>query len=151
MSDRLQIVCPRCDAANRVPVARDASAAKCGRCGEALFNGHPVDLDTARFRKHLANSDIPIVADFWAAWCGPCRSMAPIFERAAAALEPRARFVKVDVDKEPDLAAQFGVRGIPALFLFQNGRIVANHSGVADAALLKRWVDSAPPPVARTA
>jgi thioredoxin 2 len=134
------IVCPHCDATNRLPPERDARAGKCGRCGEALFDGKPVALTTARLAKHVANSSIPIVADFWAGWCGPCRQMAPIFDRAAADLEPRARFVKIDVDAEPGAAQQYGVRGIPALFLLKDGKVAEHHAGVADAGLLRKWV-----------
>jgi thioredoxin 2 len=140
MEDRLQIVCAHCDAVNRLPTARDPKAGKCGRCGKPLFEGKPADLSTERFRRHVASSDIPVVVDFWASWCGPCRAMAPIFEKAAAELEPRARFVKVDSDAEPQLAAQYGVRGIPALFLIKNGKVVANHSGVAQPDLFRRWL-----------
>ena len=144
----MQVVCVHCGAINRLPPplehgGRDGATAKCGKCQRALFDGHPAALTTVQFRRQLEKSDLPIVADFWAAWCGPCRAMAPIFERAAAELEPRARFVKVDVDAEPALAQQFGVRGIPALFLFQAGKVVANHAGVADPALLRGWVDRA--------
>lgn len=141
MAEGLHIVCPHCDAVNRLPPEKDAKAGKCGRCGKALFEGKPAALTTARFDKHLKGSDIPLVADFWAGWCGPCRAMAPIFDQAAAALEPRARFIKIDVDAEPQLAARYGVRGIPALFLFKSGEMAANHSGMAEPALLRRWVE----------
>jgi thioredoxin 2 len=141
MADTLHIVCPHCDATNRVPAGKLKGAPNCGRCHKALFTGAPVALDEARFDKHVAASDLPIVADFWAAWCGPCRAMAPIFERAAAGLEPKARFVKVDVDANQALAARLGVQGIPALFVFQGGNIAARHAGLANGAMLAEWVE----------
>ena len=143
MAEPVQVVCVHCDAVNRLPPERDGRAGKCGRCHNPLFDGKPAALTTARFRQHVANSGIPLIADFWAAWCGPCRTMAPIFERAAAELEPKARFVKVDVDAEPQLSADYGVRGIPALFMFKDGKVAAHHAGVADAALLRQWVQQA--------
>ena len=139
MAEAIHVVCPLCDSVNRLPPERDAKAAKCGRCKNLLFQGKPVALDTARFHKHLAGSGIPLIVDFWAGWCGPCRAMAPVFDQAAQTLEPAARFVKVDVDAEGQLAAEYGVRGIPALFLFKDGKVADQHAGVADPALLRRW------------
>ena len=141
MSETLHVVCPHCDAINRVPRRRLSEHPSCGQCHAALFTGAPVALDAARFDKHLGRSDLPIIADFWAARCGPCRVMAPVFEGAAGALEPRARFVKVDVDANPQLAARLGIQGIPALFAFRGGEVAARHAGVADLALLRGWVD----------
>lgn len=139
----VQVVCPTCDSTNRLPVERDPKAARCGRCKSQLFEGAPVSLTGARFQKHMMNSGLPLVVDFWAAWCGPCRAMAPIFDKAAATLEPAARFIKIDADAEPQLASQFGVRGIPALFLVRNGKVAAQHAGLADLSLLRSWVEPA--------
>lgn len=141
MAEKRRVVCPNCDSTNNVPADRPADAAKCGRCHAKLFPHAPIALSGERARKHLQNSDVPVIVDFWAPWCGPCRAMAPIFERAAQALEPRARFVKINVDENPELAAQYGVQGIPALFAFQKGEVAARQSGVADVNTLKSWVD----------
>jgi thioredoxin 2 len=145
MDAAVHIVCPHCDTINRVPRERlandDAVGGRCGSCHEALFDRHPVALDTARFERHLEKSDVPLLIDFWAEWCGPCRMIAPEFERAAAAIEPRARLVKVNVDAEPALAQRFQVRSIPTLVLALHGREVARTAGARSAAQLARWVE----------
>ena len=141
MSHSIHVVCPVCDQVNRFAADRPAAQAVCGRCSSPLFLGKPVDLDDARFDNHVTRSDLPVIVDFWAPWCGPCRAMAPVFEQAARALEPRARFVKVNVDENPAAAARFGVRGIPALFAIKGGSVQEQHAGVADGKLLASWVE----------
>lgn len=142
-SSSLHIVCPHCDTTNRVPrdklAADGPSGGKCGQCHENLFDAQPVALDTARFERHLAKSDVPLLVDFWAPWCGPCRMMAPEFERAAGMLEPAVRLVKVNVDEEPALAQRFQTRSIPTLVLAFQGREVARAAGARSAAQLVQW------------
>jgi thioredoxin 2 len=138
-SGALLIVCPHCDTLNRVPARKPAQDGKCGECHRALFEGHPVALDTARFRRHLEKSDIPLLVDFWAVWCGPCWAMTPAFERAASRLEPHFRLVKLNVDEEPEIAAQYRVQSIPTLALLQHGRELARTAGAMPAARLVEW------------
>jgi len=133
MSDLSRILCPHCGAVNRVPAARPAEAARCGACHRALFEGHPAAVDQAGFEAHLRGNDIPVLVDVWAPWCGPCRAMAPAFERAATMLEPRVRLLKLNADEAPDVTARLGVRGIPALFLFAGGKVVGESTGAMDA------------------
>jgi len=139
MSDAIHVVCPHCDTINRLPPAKLAAGGRCGECHEALFDGHPVELDSARFTRHLDKGDIPLLIDFWAAWCGPCRAMAPEFDRAAARLEPGMRLVKVNVDQEPDLAARFGIRSIPTMILARHGKELARTSGATSATAIAAW------------
>lgn len=134
------VVCPHCATTNRIPAAKPAAAAKCGKCGGAVFDGHPVALTASTFQKHVADTTIPVVVDFWADWCGPCKMMAPAFARAAGDLEPAARFAKVDTEAEPSVAARFDIRSIPTLILFKGGREVARQSGALSADAIKTWV-----------
>lgn len=133
MDERPHIVCPHCGAVNRVPRDRPAVAAQCGACHRKLFDGHPVAVDPAGFEKHVRANDIPVLVDVWAPWCGPCRAMAPQFERAAVALEPDIRLLKLNADEAPDISARLGVRGIPALFLMQGGQVLGQTAGAMDA------------------
>ncbi len=140
MIDTIQIVCPHDGALNRVPTSRLSEAPRCGRCRELLFHGEPLELATRDFDRHLSQTQLPLLVDFWAPWCGPCRVMAPAFHDAAALLEPTARLAKVNTEEEPGLAARFGIRSIPTLILFAGGREVARQSGAMNAPeQIARW------------
>ncbi len=141
MTDSLHVVCGHCHTTNRVPRARLADQPACGSCKAPLFSGHPIALDGAGFERHVASSDLPVVVDFWAPWCGPCRAMAPAWEQAAARLEPRVRLAKLDTEAEPGIAQRFGIRSIPTIVLFRNGREVARQSGALSLPQILRWVE----------
>ena len=134
------IVCTHCGAVNRVAADRDALAAKCGKCGQSLFAGAPADLQSAALERQIARSDVPVLVDVWAPWCGPCRVMAPEFEKAADALEPQVRFTKLNSDENQALAGRLGIRGIPTMILFASGKEVARTSGVMPASQIVQWV-----------
>jgi thioredoxin 2 len=139
-ADLLHIACPHCHAVNRVAAARLGEQPRCGRCKQRLFAGEPVALNEASFEAHAVRSALPLVVDFWAAWCGPCRAMAPAFAAAAAQLEPRMRFGKVDTEAEPALASRYAIRSIPTMVLIRQGREIARQSGAMAAASIAQWV-----------
>ena len=134
------LVCPQCGVINRIPADRAATAAKCGGCHAALFDGHPANVDEAGLERHLRHDGVPLLLDVWAPWCGPCRAMAPAFERAAATLEPGVRLLKLNADDAPATCARLGVQGIPAMYLFRAGQVVAQTTGARDANAIVGWV-----------
>lgn len=141
MSESIHIVCPHCHTTNRVLNDQLASAPTCGQCKQALFDGHPANLDEAAFDKHVSRNQIPVLVDFWAPWCGPCRQMAPAYEQAAKLLEPKVRVVKVDTEAVPNLGTRYNIRSIPTLALFVNGKEVARQAGAMGTADIVRWVN----------
>ena len=136
----LHIVCPSCQAVNRIPSERLVQHPRCGKCKEALFTGHPLELTSRDFQQHIGHNDIPVVVDFWAAWCGPCKMMAPAYAQAAVKLEPRVRLAKLNTEQEQGIAAQFNIRSIPTLILFKAGREIARQAGAMSAADIVRWI-----------
>lgn len=138
----LHIVCPHCHATNRVPADRLGASPQCGACHQPLFTAQPVELTESHFNRHIAHNDIPVLVDFWAPWCGPCRMMAPVFAKAATHLEPKMRLVKVNTEEEQGLAAHYNIRSIPALVLFKGGREIARQSGAMSEQDLVRWAQA---------
>ena len=141
MSNALFVTCPHCHRKNRMPAEKLTAHGTCGACKESLFTGKPIALTQSNFAQHLGG-DVPIVVDFWAPWCGPCLQFAPTFEAASAALEPKVRLVKVNTENETALAQRYGIRSIPTLMIFKQGKEVARVSGAMPAAQFQKWVNA---------
>ena len=140
MAESIKIVCTNCDAVNKLPSDKLNAGGVCGKCKKKLFAGHYVTLKAANAQRHFEQSDIPVVVDCWAAWCGPCKSFAPTFEQAIKKLEPKARFAKLDTEKEQGLAARFQIRSIPTLLVMKNGKEVARQAGVMTLPQFEQWL-----------
>ncbi|MDI9856728.1 thioredoxin TrxC [Comamonas sp. 17RB] len=140
--ETLHIVCPHCHKTNRVAAEQLASAPGCGSCHQPLFTGAPVELDADSFARQVGRNQIPVVVDFWAPWCGPCRMMAPGYAQAAQQMEPAVRFAKLDTEAFPQVAAPFNVRSIPTMIVFKGGQEVARVSGAMPPGEIMRWVQS---------
>ena len=140
MSFSKKVVCPYCGAVNRIPAERLGDSPLCGKCSKSIFAARPVELTTENFHKQIANSEIPVLVDFWAPWCGPCKMMAPAFEKAALALEPEVRLAKLNTEEEQQIGAQFDIRSIPTLVLFKNGKEIARQAGAMMGGQIEQWV-----------
>ncbi len=139
MTKPVHIACPICATTNRIPDNRLDAGGTCGKCGAPLFNHRPVELNSSNFDRMISNNDIPVLVDFWAPWCGPCKMMAPAFEQAAQQLEPQIRLGKLNTEDEQAIAARYGIRSIPTLAIFKNGKVIAQQAGAMNLDQLIAW------------
>ena len=142
MSHSTHVVCPSCLTKNRVPDDKLAAGGTCGKCGKPLFMHRPIELTSANFNKIIGHNELPVMVDFWAPWCGPCKMMAPVFEQAAQQLEPNMLLGKLNTEQEQMIAARFGIRSIPTIAIFKGGRVVAQQAGAMDMRTLTSWANS---------
>ena len=139
---KVHIVCPNCHSINALPGDRLQDNPRCGKCKTAVFTAHPLELNGSNFERHISKSDIPVLVDFWAPWCGPCRTMAPAFEEAASILEPQVRLAKLNTEEEQLIGSRYGIRSIPTMVLFRKGEEIARQSGAMMTGDIVRWVQS---------
>ncbi|NOR52043.1 MAG: thioredoxin TrxC [Gammaproteobacteria bacterium] len=139
MTNPVHIACPICSTTNRIPGDRLSAGGNCGKCGKPLFNQRPVELTGSNFDRMINNNDIPVLVDFWAPWCGPCKMMAPAFEQAAQQLEPKLRLGKLNTENEQAIAARYNIRSIPTLAIFKNGKMIAQQAGAMNLDQLLAW------------
>ena len=138
----IHVVCPHCGGINRLPSERLAEKPSCGKCHKPVLDGVPVNLSSASFDRFISKNELPVVVDFWAAWCGPCKMMAPVFSQAASEMATQFRFAKVDTEQAQDIAALYNIRSIPTMIMFKNGQEINRVAGAMDQSGLKRWLSA---------